>query len=68
VYSYDDFDGDLCLNDFDIGYTPSYVFEVLKDIQSVNSSEDTRLNANGTIVSDSLIDSAPRACGSLVPG
>ncbi|KAJ2920743.1 hypothetical protein H1R20_g16350, partial [Candolleomyces eurysporus] len=37
VYSYDDFDGDLCLNDFDIDYAPAYVFDVLKDIQAVNS-------------------------------
>ncbi|KAJ2912767.1 hypothetical protein MD484_g7647, partial [Candolleomyces efflorescens] len=37
VYSYDDFDGDLCLNDFDIDHTPAYVFEVLEDVQSINS-------------------------------
>ncbi|RXW16993.1 hypothetical protein EST38_g8860, partial [Candolleomyces aberdarensis] len=37
VYSYDDFDGDLCLNDFDIDYAPSYIFDVLNDIQAVNS-------------------------------
>ena len=39
VYSYDDFDGDLCLNDFTVSIAPDYVFEVLNDIKSVNSSE-----------------------------
>ena len=52
MYSYDDFDGDLCLNDFDVDYTPSYVFDVLKDIQAVNSSENTRLHSSGIISSD----------------
>ncbi|TEB33717.1 glycoside hydrolase family 30 protein [Coprinellus micaceus] len=37
VYSYDDFDGDLCLNDFTVSIAPDYVFEVLNDIKSVNS-------------------------------
>ncbi|TFK29093.1 glycoside hydrolase [Coprinopsis marcescibilis] len=36
-YTYDDVDGDTCLNDFDMNYTPSYVYSVLNDIQSVNS-------------------------------
>lgn len=43
MYSYDDFDGDLCLNDFTVSIAPDYVFEVLNDIKSVNSSGFYRL-------------------------
>ncbi|TFK37581.1 glucan endo-1,6-beta-glucosidase [Crucibulum laeve] len=36
-YSFDDVNGDTALNNFNINNTPSYLFSVLKDIQSVNN-------------------------------
>ncbi|EAU87747.2 glycosyl hydrolase family 30 [Coprinopsis cinerea okayama7 len=36
-YSFDDVDGDTCLNDFDINNAPPYLFSVLSDIQAINS-------------------------------
>ncbi|KAJ3521100.1 hypothetical protein NMY22_g12449 [Coprinellus aureogranulatus] len=39
VYSFDDSDGDLCLNDFTISIAPDYLFEVLRDILTVNPCE-----------------------------
>jgi len=43
VYSYDDFDGDTCLNDFTLDYAPDHVFEVLGDIKSINRSKQMAL-------------------------
>lgn len=37
VYSYDEADGDLCLNDLDVNSARPYIFEILKDIQSINN-------------------------------
>lgn len=37
VYSYDEVDGDLCLNDLDVNSARPYIFEILKDIQSINN-------------------------------
>ncbi|KAI5119683.1 hypothetical protein M0805_003570 [Coniferiporia weirii] len=37
LYSYDDTSGDTSFNNFNINAAPSYVFEVIKDIQSINS-------------------------------
>ncbi|KAF7373313.1 Glucan endo-1,6-beta-glucosidase [Mycena sanguinolenta] len=38
TYSYDDTSGDTSFSDFNIGKAPSYVYSVLKDIQSISSS------------------------------
>ncbi|KAF5325956.1 hypothetical protein D9611_000765 [Ephemerocybe angulata] len=35
--SYDEVDGDLCLNDLDVNSARPYIFEILKDIQSINN-------------------------------
>ncbi|KAI5121488.1 hypothetical protein M0805_003943 [Coniferiporia weirii] len=37
IYSYDDTSGDTSFNNFNINAAPSYVFEVINDIQSINS-------------------------------
>ncbi|KAF6749507.1 glycoside hydrolase [Ephemerocybe angulata] len=37
VYSYDEVDGDHCLNDLDVNSARPYIFEILKDIQSINN-------------------------------
>ncbi|KAJ7279111.1 glycoside hydrolase [Mycena rebaudengoi] len=37
LYSYDDTSGDTSFNSFNIGRAPSYVYNVIRDIQSVNS-------------------------------
>ena len=37
VYSYDDNSGDTSFNDFNINVAPSYVFDVINDIQSINN-------------------------------
>ncbi|KAF9444952.1 glycoside hydrolase family 30 protein [Macrolepiota fuliginosa MF-IS2] len=37
AYSYDDTSGDTSFSNFDINHTPSTVFSVLKDIQSLNN-------------------------------
>ncbi|KIK64378.1 glycoside hydrolase family 30 protein [Collybiopsis luxurians FD-317 M1] len=37
VYSLDDSNGDTSFNSFNINRVPAYVFEVLKDIQAINS-------------------------------
>ena len=36
MYSYDDTSGDSSFSDFNINAAPSYVFEVINDIQSIN--------------------------------
>lgn len=37
AYSFDDVSGDTSLSHFNINNAPSYLFEVLNDIQSINS-------------------------------
>ncbi|KAJ7657870.1 glycoside hydrolase [Mycena polygramma] len=37
LYSFDDTSGDTSFNNFNIGRAPSYLYTVLKDIQSINS-------------------------------
>jgi hypothetical protein len=36
VYSFDDTDGDTLFNNFNINRAPSYLFSVIRDIQSIN--------------------------------
>lgn len=43
AYSYDDTSGDTSLSHFNISRTPSYVFSVLRDIQSLNKITRTHL-------------------------
>ena len=38
VYSFDDTSDDTLFREFNIGRAPSYLYSVLKDIHSVNSS------------------------------
>lgn len=44
AYSFDDTSGDTSFNNFDINRAPSYLFSVLKDIQSLNNSEWANFN------------------------
>lgn len=38
VYSYDDYDSDASLDNFDIHNAPSYLFAIIQDIKSINSA------------------------------
>jgi len=75
VYSFDDSDGDIAFSDFDVNAAPSYLFSVINDIQSVNSSArffSCSINvhnicwlASSESTRGSLVTSEPRPCSSL---